>query len=229
MADDLTSLASRDLMTFDCYGTLIDWRAGLHRSIGQALVAGPSAPTPGFLNHYVTMEAEVEGEPYRPYREVLCETMRRLAKQSAWALRPGWDATFAESLGDWPPFPDTVAALRRLARRFRLGVLSNIDRDLFALTARRLEVKIDLLVTAEDVRSYKPGLGHFRALLNQVPSPDHVVHVAQSQFHDGVPCRDLGLAYVWINRYNDPPLDGVPMVAEFNSLQALADRLDSTS
>lgn len=221
-------LAGRELMTFDCYGTLIDWRAGLQQSIGQALVDGPSALVPGFLNRYVEFEAEVEAERYRPYREVLCEAMRRLARRSRWALRPGWDATFADSLGDWPPFPDTVAALHRLAGRFRLGVLSNIDRNLFALTAKRLEVDFDLLVTAEDVRSYKPNLGHFRRMLDRMPSPDRVVHVAQSLLHDGVPCRELGLAYVWINRYNDPPLDGVPMMAEFPSLKALADWLDST-
>ena len=124
---------------------------------------------------------------------------------------------------DWPPFADTNEALVSLKRRFRLGILSNIDRNLFAETARRFDVAFDFVVTAEDVRSYKPGHAHFERLLSKHAEPGRVVHVAQSLFHDGVPTAELGIAFVWINRYNDANTARVHRLGEYADLKSFAE------
>ena len=129
----------------------------------------------------------------------------------------------AEGLGHWPLFADTNEALCLLKRRYRLGVLSNIDRDLFDATASHFEIDFDFVVTAEDVRSYKPGNGHFERLLAEHGDRETTLHVAQSLFHDGVPCARFGLAYVWINRYNEPNATAVRPLAEYADLRSLAE------
>lgn len=189
-------MARTRVLTFDCYCTLIDWKTGLRRAISEAVVDTRPDQLDELFEEYLRAEAEVEAEPYRKYREVLAESCARAVTRRGLTLRDGWRAKFADSLTMWPPFDDTVAALKRLKTRFRLGVLSNVDRDLFAGTAKLLETPIDFLMAAEDVRAYKPHHAHFRRMLEQHTSKDEVVHVAQSQYHDGVPAKELGLAFV---------------------------------
>ena len=129
----------------------------------------------------------------------------------------------ARSLGAWPVFTDTVDVLKRLKQRFRLGVLSNIDRDLFAQTAEHLGAPFDFVITAEDVGSYKPAHGHFVRLLEQHSGTENIIHVAQSLFHAAAPAAQLGLACVWINRYNDDNAAHVDVLAELDGLTALAE------
>lgn len=223
MNEFANAIARARVLTFDCYGTLIDWKTGLRRAIDAAVDGAKGEQLDELFEEYLRAEAEVEAEPYRKYREVLAESCERAVTRRGLKLLDGWRAKFADSLTTWPPFGDTVAALKKLKTRFRLGVLSNIDRDLFAGTAKLLEVPIDFLVAAEDVRAYKPNHAHFRRMLEQHASKEEVVHVAQSQYHDGIPAKELGLAFVWINRYNDPARQDVKPMGTFGSLMEFAE------
>ena len=211
------------VITFDCYGTLIDWAAGLRGSLDAVFGEALTQHGEKLFEAYVQLEAVVESEPYRSYREVLAATVERLAQRFDLKLAPGGTRLLAETLPEWRPFPDTNEALTRLKENYRLGVLSNIGRDLFAGTARHFDVEFDFVVTAEDVRSYKPDHGHFRKLLDDHAKQETVLHVAQSLYHDGVPAAELGLAYVWINRYQGVNDTTVRPVAEYPDLKSLAD------
>ncbi len=190
-------------ITFDCYGTLIDWRAGLARSFGELLGPGAVDRADELFQAYARIEAQIEAEEYRPYRQVLSMVAQRLAKRFGFELSPQRAELLAETLPRWPPFGDTNAALALLKQRYRLGVLSNIDGELFAGTARQFEITFDFVVTAQDVRAYKPAHAHFERLISMHCNREEVLHVAQSLFHDGAPADRLGLAFVWLNRYED--------------------------
>jgi len=212
-----------DTLTFDCYGTLISWAEGLETSLSAVFGDELRPHLSRLFGEYVRLEAEVEAESYRSYREVLGEVVRRLGNVFDVPLSPDKANRLAADLPHWSPFADTVDALRRLKERFRLGVLSNVDRDLFEGTAERLVVPFDFVVTAEDVQSYKPRLGHFDRLLSDFTSKDRVLHVAQSLFHDGAPANQLGIAFAWINRYNETNETQVKPQAEFPTLASFAD------
>lgn len=189
-------------LTFDCYGTLIDWETGLAAALEPILLAhGLAFPREGLLALYGELEAEIEAESYRTYREILAEAVRRLGKRLGFSPTGREVSSLPDSLAAWPNFDDTVAALTRLKTRFRLAVVSNVDDELFAGTLPRLGVELDGLVTAEQVGAYKPSplvLGY--ALGKLGCRRDEVVHVAQSLFHDIGPARALGLRTVWVNR-----------------------------
>jgi 2-haloalkanoic acid dehalogenase type II len=212
-------------LTFDCYGTLIDWEGGLTRTFVE--VFGPKAleRRTELFAAYVQTEATLESGPYLSYREILREVTLRLGRQFGWSVPTEKADRMAELLPTWTPFADTDEALVRLKKKFRLGILSNIDRDLFAGTARHFSVEFDFIVTAEDVRSYKPSMGHFRRMLEKHGTPGSTLHVAQSQFHDGRPANALGLAFAWINRYNDPVDPSVSALGIYPDLKSLADEL----
>jgi len=211
-------------ITFDCYGTLIDWDKGLRQSLSDLFDNHPAVQTEEFLHVYMETEAQVEAEKFRDYRDVLTEVAIRLAKRFSIALPEGRAATLADLLPTWTPFSDTNDALTRLKKKYKLGVLSNVDRDLFAETATQFPVEFDFIVTAQDVGSYKPSPGHFAKLFTQHAPREETLHVAQSLFHDGAPARDLDLAFVWINRYNDSTIEAIPMVAEFGDLKSFAEK-----
>jgi 2-haloacid dehalogenase len=208
-----------EALTFDCYGTLIDWEAGMLAGLRRVLDDhGIRPPDEELLERYAAAEAELEAGPYRRYREILGLGLERVA--AGYGVVPTADevARFGGSVADWPAFPDSPAALAALASRFRLGVLTNCDDDLFAASNRRLGVTFDWIVTAEQARGYKPRPANFELLLERLAiPPDRILHVAQSLFHDHVPARALGLATVWINRRHDragfgatPPAAAVP-------------------
>ena len=156
-------MARFDVITFDCYGTLIDWESGIEgafRSAAPGRAALPAAAE--LLSAYAAIEPEVEAGPYRSYREILTETAVRVAGRFGWTITPAEASFLADSLASWRPFPDTNAALRRLAAAgCRLGILSNVDDDLFAGTRRHLDAAFDPVITAAQVRSYKPASAHF--------------------------------------------------------------------
>lgn len=227
------ALARTKTITFDCYGTLIDWAGGLRRSFAQAFGPEQSVREDTLFDAYVRAEAEEESKPYRPYRDILAATTERLANQLGFELPKGASDILAHTLPDWTPFPDTNEALGRLKEKFTLGVLSNIDRDLFAGTSRHLAVEFDFLIVAEDVRSYKPSCAHFERLLETHGPRETILHVAQSLHHDGVPAGELGIPFVWINRYGETTdgnvgshsgvRGGQRMLAEFSDLRSFAD------
>lgn len=221
---DIQQLASRfELLTFDCYGTLIDWEAGIRQVLRQLGV--PQNALDAVCQAYVRNEAAVEQQGYRPYREVQAAVLRLLSRDFDFRVSDDQSGLLSACLPEWRPFADTNAALRRLQSRYRLGILSNIDRDLFAATQAHFDVNFDLVITAEDVQAYKPAHPHFLRMIQQVGDRSRVLHVAQSLYHDGAPAAELGLNYVWINRYQGKRRGGVPMLEEFPDLVSLADAL----
>jgi 2-haloalkanoic acid dehalogenase type II len=215
-----------DVVTFDCYGTLIDWERGITEAFAAAAArAGRSVPPAEELAAYASIELEIEAGPYQTYRQVLGAAAAGVAFRLGWPLG-GNDGFLAESLPSWPPFPDTNAALTRLrSGGVRLGILSNVDEDLLAGTRRHLDVPFDLVVTAQQVRSYKPGHAHFEAARKALGPGARWLHAAQSYFHDVVPIRALGIPVAWINRKSEPPGDSGPPTAEFRNLTQFADWL----
>ncbi len=190
------------VLTFDCYGTLIDWESGILRAIRPILSAhGITVKDDALLEAHGELEAEIEGDAYRPYRQVLREVVAGLGMQ--WNFSPSAQEmeSLPESVRNWLPFPDTVAALRILKRQYKLAIVSNIDDDLFAVTAPKLGVQFDYVITAEQARSYKPSRNNFNIALHRIGLPvEQVLHVAQSLFHDVEPAKSLGLDTVWVNR-----------------------------
>ena len=189
-------------LTFDCFGTLIDWRHGI-RTTGELLFPGRGQD---FLDAYITLEAEVEGEgSFKRYRAVLTETTRRAARQLALDLKPDDATALVSTIPHWPPFADVGPALTELRRDgWRFALLTNCDRDIIALTQRRLPASFDAVVTAEDVSAYKPSPAHFRLFQSTFGSSAAVwIHVAQSYFHDIRPTHELGISRVWVNRQGE--------------------------
>jgi 2-haloacid dehalogenase len=194
--------ASFEVLTFDCYGTLIDWEAGIAVGLGEVTRAhGVDVGDEELLTMYAGHEAELEAGPYLRYREVLARACRAVAADLGTAPSDEEVAAFASSVGDWPAFPDSAAALADLHRRFRLAVITNCDDDLFAASNRRLGVTFDHVITAQQAGSYKPSHRNFELAFERIGRPrERILHVAQSLFHDHVPAKELGLTSVWINR-----------------------------
>jgi 2-haloalkanoic acid dehalogenase type II len=216
-----------DTLTFDCYGTLVDWETGIARAFQEeAARDGLVLERDEIVAAYHDVEAKVEAGPYRPYREVLGETALRVAERLGWPLTPGRAGFLADSLPDWPMFPDTRPALERLRRRFTLAILSNVDDDLLQATLKRIGVEFDWTVTAQRTRSYKPAPGHFKEAVRRVEGrKDRLLHVARSRFHDIEPATRLGLAAVWVNRKGEALGDGPRPLRVVADLAELADWL----
>jgi 2-haloalkanoic acid dehalogenase type II len=215
-----------DIITFDCYGTLIDWESGISTAFAQA-AAAPQQPIARaqVLQAYAAVEPAVEAETYRSYRDVLTETAWRLTQRLGWPTNRDQAAFLAESLPQWPPFPDTNAALERLvAAGYALGILSNVDDDLLASTRRHFTVPFEIVVTAQQVQSYKPAHGHFHTARQRI-GPRRWLHAAQSYYHDVIPARNLGIPLAWINRKAEGASDGGQADHEFRTLTGLADWL----
>jgi 2-haloacid dehalogenase len=224
-------------MSFDCYGTLIDWEAGL------ACVLTPWARSAGLdfddqvlLAAYSRHEAEAEaGYPDEPYPEILARSMRALGSELGARVNPEDAQRLARSVPDWPAFADSASALATLSQRFKLIILSNVDRASFAASNRRLGVQFSAVITAQDVGSYKPSPRNFESLLAEAArlgvEDGKLLHVAQSLFHDHVPAQQAGLPTAWINRrkgrpgWGATPAPAAPVVPdwEFASMAGLAD------
>ncbi|HEX9692252.1 MAG TPA: HAD-IA family hydrolase [Gemmatimonadales bacterium] len=217
-----------DVVTFDCYGTLIDWEDGISAAFARAWGVDQARHREAVLRAYAAVEPQVQAAGFRVYKEVLAETARRVADHLAWDAGPRDWAFLAESLPAWPPFPDTADALRSLHHAgLRLGILSNVDDDLLAGTLRQLPPVFDFLVTAEQIRSYKPAPGHFLACRDVIGSATWL-HVAQSWFHDVTPATRLGVPVCWINRKGEERGVGGAPIAEFPTLEGVVDSIVKT-
>jgi 2-haloacid dehalogenase len=192
--------------TFDCYGTLIDWNAGIRAEL-ERLIGVQAAPR--LLERYHELEPEIESasEPFPSYREVLTLALERLAEEQGVQLPEGQADALAKALPDWLSFPEVPGALAELRDRgWMLALLSNTDRDLIEASQRQLGVPVDLAIVAEDVGSYKPAHGHWERFFEATAADREThVHVAASLFHDIAPARELGLKSVWINRLGEQP------------------------
>ena len=197
------------VLTFDCYGTLIDWETGILRALGPLRAKLPrpisdEATLEAFARHESAQEART---PSAIYSELLAMVHRRLARE--WRVKAG-DAdhrSFGQSVGDWPAFPDSEAALHYLKRHYKLVILSNVDRASFARSNRRLGVEFDAVYTAEEIGSYKPNPRNFTFMMEKLAErgvrKQDIVHTAQSLFHDHAPANRVGLASAWIDRRHD--------------------------
>ena len=208
-----------DALTFDCYGTLVDWERGILGGLLPVLAAHRvAAGDVELLESYARHEAELESGPYLRYRDVVAGALRGILADHGSVPTDAEAAAFGDSVGDWPPFPDSADALARLSERFRLGAITNCDRDLFARTREKLKVDFDWIVTAEQARSYNPSLHNFELAFETIDVPrERILHVAQSLFHDHVPAKHLGMTTVWIDRRGDaagggatPPASAAP-------------------
>lgn len=214
-----------DILTFDCYGTLIDWRGGISDAFSQmGAVLGQRVDRDQVLDLHARFEPEVQAEEFRSYARVLDRTAIRIAGALGLEI-PDDDRHFlSESLSRWQPFADTGPALERLREAgYRLGILSNVDDDLLAATLTHFPVDFDLLVTAQQVGSYKPALGHFREARRHIGEAAWL-HVAQSFFHDVQPAAALGLPVVWINRLHEDPYSAARPLAVFPDMESFAEQ-----
>jgi 2-haloacid dehalogenase len=202
-------------ISFDCYGTLIDWESGILPVVRAVLAShGQSLPDAALLELYGEFEAQAERGPYQSYRDVLQAVVRAFANRLHFEASSGEIRSLAESVPAWPPFPDTVQALRELRKHYKLVVISNIDDDLFAETRKHLGVEFDGVITAQQAKSYKPSINNFQIALRMLAlSPDRLLHAAQSIYHDVVPARSLGIATVWVNRKSARPGIGAVRVS----------------
>lgn len=205
-----------EALTFDCYGTLIDWETGILAALRGALAGrAVEATDDDLLEGYGRAEAALESGPYLPYREIVARCLGEVCR--GYGVEPTAEtaATFGGSVADWPAFSDSAAALARLKSRFRLGVITNCDDDLFAASNRRLAVDFDWIVTAQSVGSYKPNPRNFTVAFERLGlPPERILHVAQSLFHDHVPAGRLGLTSVWIDRRRGLGGSGATPLAE---------------
>jgi len=199
-----------EVLTFDCYGTLIDWETGILAGLRRVLAPrNLTVDDDSLLGRYARHEAAIEAGDYISYRDVLAGTLRGVCAELGVEPTDDEAAGFGSAVGEWPAFPDSSAALARLAGRFRLAVITNCDDDLFAASSRLLGVTFDWVVTAQQVRSYKPALRNFEVAFERIGVPrERILHVAQSLFHDHVPARRLGIASVWVDRRHDRPGSG---------------------
>jgi 2-haloacid dehalogenase len=225
------------VLTFDCYGTLIDWETGIVNALRPLLRKAPVGRSrdqvlASFARHETAQEAETPG---MIYSELLGRVHRRLAEEWGIAASEADHQAFGGSVGDWPAFADTAGSLSYLKGFHNLVILSNVDRKSFARSLRRLGVAFDAVYTAEDIGSYKPDLGNFRYMIGALKRSGHaerdVLHIAQSLFHDHAPANAVGLRSVWIDRRNEvaesgatpPPPEGVRYDFRFSSMAELVE------
>ena len=228
MTSESNKPSQAETITFDCYGTLIDWETGIRNAFRKALAKTGFAKIPKrrVFELYEMEERRVEKEePYQTYRDVLSRTTLAVAKKAGWRLSETESSFLAKELSSWKPFPDTNPALKRLSKRHRLGILSNIDNDLLEQTLKHFPVPFDIIVTAQKVRSYKPRLAHFQHAERIIGKRNSWLHVAASQYHDIEPAVSQGIRAVWVNRMNVPSSHHWENVTEFKNLKELADWL----
>jgi 2-haloacid dehalogenase len=225
------------VLTFDCYGTMIDWETGIFSALRPILAAHhKSVPDPALLEMYSELELKAEQAEYLRYRDVLQSVVRGFGERLGFSPTNAEVRSLPESLANWRPFPDTVEALRKLKSRYQLAVMSNVDDDLFASTAPKLGVVFDHVVTAQQAGCYKPCRRIFKLAENRIGvSREQWLHVGQSIYHDVIPAQSLGIATVWVNRPSPRPGAGAAKAAsgkpdlEVPNLSTLADLLSKSA
>lgn len=205
-------LTDFSVLTFDCYGTLIDWERGILDALRPLLGRLPEPlETDRALEDFAAAEAAQETEtPDMLYRDILTAVHRRLEAQWQVTVPSEWAATFGASVPQWPAFADSSSALLYLKKYYKLVILSNVDHQSFAGSQRRLQVDFDAVYTAQDIGTYKPDVANFHYMIQHVEQDfgigrDQILHTAQSLFHDHQPASQVGLARAWIDRRHDRP------------------------
>ncbi|NJL36878.1 MAG: haloacid dehalogenase type II [Leptolyngbyaceae cyanobacterium SM1_4_3] len=222
-----------EALTFDCYGTIINWEQGILSAIKPVLAAHQiKASDSQILELFAQLEGEIEAGEYQSYRNVLRQVMQQFGEKLGFTPASEQLDYLANSIQNWQPFPDSVEALKTLKQKFKLVIISNVDDDLFAFTAKHLDIPFDFVITASQAKSYKPSTHNFEFAFEKTGIPrNKILHVAQSIYHDIVPAKSLGLSTVWVNRRQDqsgsgatPPASGHPdlEVPDLKTLATLA-------
>ncbi len=217
-----------DVLTFDCYGTLIDWETGIAEAFLRAAGAqGVTLDREAVLETYAAVEPQVQAGRFQPYRAVLTAAATETARRFGWRISRDQAAFLPDSLPSWPPFPDTNAALEALAAKgIALGILSNVDDDLLAGTRQHFTIDFEFHVTAQQIRSYKPAIGHFERA-REIVGHRRWLHVAQSYFHDVEPACAFGVRVVWVNRNGEQSTGTARPTAEVPDLTTLVEWMDA--
>jgi len=231
----MLDLARFKVLTFDCYGTLIDWESGIFSALRPMLARHHQRISDvGLLELYSELERKAEQGEYLRYRDVLQSVVRGFGERLGFSPSDAEVGSLAESLAGWLPFPDTVEALGKLKGRYRLAVMSNIDDDLFASSARKLGVPFDHVITAQQAGCYKPCRRMFELAEERIRvSREHWLHLGQSIYHDVIPAQSLGIATVWVNRPSPRPGAGAAVAEsgkpdlEVPSLRRITDLVTS--
>ena len=214
-----------EVLSFDCYGTLINWESGILAALKKILsnhnITEENAPVSiddeHLLELFAHRESVLEEKEYLTYREILYKVVQNFGIELNFMPTESELNSLAESIQNWEPFADTVAALKALKKRYNLTIISNIDDDLFAHTAKKLEVEFDGIITAQQIKSYKPALQNFEIAIERMGISDNkLLHVAQSVYHDIIPAKSMGLSTVWINRRKNKPGHGATVAANGN-------------
>jgi 2-haloacid dehalogenase len=219
------------VLTFDCYGTMIDWESGIFSALRPILKANDKRISDSaLLELYSELEASAEQGEYLCYRDVLQSVVHGFGQRLGFSPTDAEVGSLPGSLKQWQPFPDTVETLRKLKARYQLAVISNIDDDLFASTAPKLGVAFDHVITAQQAGCYKPCMRIFKLAQERIGvGREHWLHVGQSMYHDVIPAQSLGIATVWVNRPSPRPGAGAAKTAagrpdlEVSNLKTLAD------
>ena len=218
------------IITFDCYGTLIDWESGMLGVLKPLLANhGVELDDEEILKKFAEFESRQQKGEYHKYYDVLKAVVGKFGEEFNFEPTLAEQNSLPDSIKHWQPFPDTVKALQLLKSRFQLGIISNIDNDLFADTAKHLGVEFDYIITAEQVKSYKPSLNNFKYAIERIAFPaEQIIHAACSVYHDIVPASSLGLTTVWIDRRADRQGSGAALPATARADLKVLD-LDSLS
>jgi len=211
----MQDLTRFQVLTFDCYGTLIDWETGIFSALRPILAAhSKKMSDSALLELYGELEAQAEQGEFQCYRDVLHSVTRGFGERLGFVPTEAEVRSLPESLTNWQPFSDTVEALRKLNSRYRLAIISNIDDDLFAFTAPKLGAAFDHVITAQQARCYKPCMKIFKMAQDRLGvCPEQWLHVGQSIYHDVIPAKSLGISTVWVNRSSPRPGAGATKAA----------------
>lgn len=220
---------NKEFITFDCYGTLIDWEDGI-RNAAKSIAGknGFNLILEGISDKYIKVELEVEHEQYRKYHEVLQLSAKRLFKNEGFEISDSDALEFADSIYSWQPFPETNRVLSELkAKGYKLVILSNIDNEIIKRSVELIGIDFDGIITVEEVGSYKPEHGHWQEMLKRFnTSKDKVLHVAASYVHDIIPAKEQDFDAVWINRNHETITTKLKPDIELNDLAKLPELLN---
>ncbi len=225
------------VLTFDCYGTLIDWEKGILGALKPLLLNySIGLDDNQILELYAEFESAIEKGEFIEYKEVLRKVIEKFSDKFGFVPSSAERNCLVDSLKDWKPFPDTINALERLKGKYKLAIISNVDDDLFAFSERQLKVKFDYIITAEQAKNYKPSLNNFKFAIAKIGiAKEAILHIAQSIYHDIIPAKTLGLSTVWVTRGKDKSKMGATLSAteepdlEVPDLQTLVEIIESKS
>ncbi len=222
----LPRLKEIEWVTTDCYGTLIDWERGIGDAFAaEAAKDGLTIDTEALVKRFLEVQAQVMAGSYELYAEVLRRTGVRVAREIGWELEPSRAQFLPDSVARWPPFREANAAMDRLAKRYKIGIISNIDDKLLGVSRRHLRTELDLVVTAQQVRSYKPDPAHFREAARRIGGKKGWVHIASGYDTDVAPLLKMNVPVIWVNRHGEK-LDGrKPPTAQAKTLREAAKKL----